>query len=106
MKQPPVPIKKAVALFYDGVNAPHVSAKGTGELAEAIMDVATEHGVPLCDNPELVNLLMQLELDEEIPETLYIAVAYIIAFAYELDGNQPAGWKPGEKATPDATSGE
>lgn len=106
MTQPANPIKKAVALFYDGVNAPHVSAKGTGELAEAIMDVATEHGVPLCDNPELVNLLMQLELDEEIPETLYIAVAYIIAFAYELDGNQPAGWKPGEKATPDAANSE
>lgn len=106
MKQPADPIKKAVALFYDGVNAPHVSAKGTGELAETIMEVATEHGVPLCDNPELVNLLMQLELDQEIPETLYIAVAYIIAFAYELDGNQPAGWKPGEKTTQEATSGE
>lgn len=104
MNKPADPIKKAVALFYDGVNAPHVSAKGTGDIAEAIMEVATEHGVPLCDNPELVNLLMQLELDEEIPETLYIAVAYIIAFAYELDGNQPAGWKPGEKSAPDASA--
>lgn len=88
MKTPSAPIKKAVALFYDGVNAPHVSAKGTGELAEAIMAVATEHGVPLCDNSELVNLLIQLELDDQIPQALYVAVAYIIAFAYELDGKQ------------------
>lgn len=82
-------LQKAVALYYDGKNAPHISAKGTGAVAEQIMEVAREHGVPLCDNPGLVDLLVTLELGDEIPENLYIAVAYIIAFAYQLEGKTP-----------------
>lgn len=82
-------LQKAVALYYDGNNAPHVSAKGTGAVAEQIMAIAREHGVPLCDNPSLVDLLVTLELGDEIPEHLYIAVAYIIAFAYQLEGKTP-----------------
>lgn len=84
-------LQKAVALYYDGKNAPHVSAKGTGQVAEQIMALAREHGVPLCDNPSLVDLLVTLELGDEIPENLYIAVAYIIAFAYQLEGKSPEG---------------
>lgn len=86
-------LQKAVALYYDGKNAPHVSAKGTGEVAEQIMAIAQEHGVPLCDNAALVNLLVTLELGDEIPEALYIAVAYIIAFAYQLEGKIPDPWQ-------------
>lgn len=82
-------LQKAVALFYDGNNAPHVSAKGTGEVAEQIMAIAREHDVPLCDNATLVDLLVTLELGDEIPESLYVAVAYIIAFAYQLEGKMP-----------------
>ncbi len=82
-------LQKAVALYYDGKNAPHVSAKGTGQVAEQIMAIAREHDVPLCDNPGLVDLLVTLELGDEIPENLYIAVAYIIAFAYQLEGKTP-----------------
>ncbi len=82
-------LQKAVALYYDGKNAPHVSAKGTGAIAEQIMAIAREHKVPLCDNADLVNLLVTLELGDEIPENLYIAVAYIIAFAYQLEGKTP-----------------
>ncbi len=85
----PEQLQKAVALYYDGNNAPHVSAKGTGKIAEEIMAIAREHGVPLCDNPSLVDLLVTLELGDEIPENLYIAVAYIIAFAYQLEGKTP-----------------
>ncbi len=85
----PDQLQKAVALYYDGNNAPHVSAKGTGKIAEEIMAIAREHGVPLCDNPSLVDLLVTLELGDEIPENLYIAVAYIIAFAYQLEGKTP-----------------
>jgi flagellar biosynthesis protein len=79
-------IQKAVALFYDGKNTPTVTAKGTGAVADNIIAIAEQHGVPLCDNSALVELLVTLELDDDIPETLFIAVAYIIAFAYELDG--------------------
>ncbi len=82
-------LQKAVALYYDGKNAPHISAKGTGVVAEQIMEIAREHRVPLCDNPGLVDLLVTLELGDEIPENLYIAVAYIIAFAYQLEGKTP-----------------
>ncbi|QEY15000.1 flagellar protein FhlB [Cellvibrio sp. KY-GH-1] len=82
-------LQKAVALYYDGKNAPHVSAKGTGQVAEQIIAIAREHDVPLCDNPGLVDLLVTLELGDEIPENLYIAVAYIIAFAYQLEGKAP-----------------
>ena len=86
-------LQKAVALYYDGNNAPHVSATGTGDLAKQIIAIAEEHGVPLCDNSTLVDLLVTLELGDEIPEALYIAVAYIIAFAYQLDGKIPDPWQ-------------
>lgn len=86
-------LQKAVALYYDGKNAPHVSAKGTGEVAAQIIAIAQEHGVPLCDNSALVDLLVTLELGDEIPEALYIAVAYIIAFAYQLEGKIPDAWQ-------------
>lgn len=86
-------LQKAVALYYDGKNAPHVSAKGTGAVAEQIINIANEHGVPLCDNAALVDLLVTLELGDEIPEALYIAVAYIIAFAYQLEGKVPDAWQ-------------
>ena len=84
-------LTKAVALFYDGVNAPQITAKGAGKLAEEIIALAQEHGVPLCDNPTLVDLLVNLELGDEVPEALYVAVAYIIAFAYQLEGKTPEG---------------
>lgn len=85
-------LQKAVALFYDGKSTPIVTAKGTGAVADNIIAVAEEHGVPLCDNGALVELLVQLELGDEIPETLYLAVAYIIAFAYQLEGKEPEYW--------------
>jgi flagellar biosynthesis protein len=78
-------LQKAVALYYDGKNTPQVTAKGTGEVAKQIIDIANAHGVPLCDNASIVDLLVTLELGDEIPEALYIAVAYIIAFAYQLN---------------------
>ncbi|WP_439134096.1 EscU/YscU/HrcU family type III secretion system export apparatus switch protein [Pseudomaricurvus sp.] len=82
-------LQKAVALFYDGEQAPRVTAKGIGEKAEEIMAIAQECEIPLCDNSALVDLLLTLELGDQIPETLYTAVAHIIAFAYQLQGKQP-----------------
>lgn len=84
-------LQKAVALFYDGSGAPQVTAKGTGVEAQEIIELAREHGVPLCDNPALVELLSQIEIGEQIPEALYIAVAHIIAFAYRLRSPKPGG---------------
>ena len=79
----------AVALHYDGKNAPRVTAKGTGELAEKIIALAKQHGIPLQENAALVSLLSKLELGDEIPEALYLAVAEVIAFAYLLSGKTP-----------------
>ena len=77
-------IKQAIALYYDGNNAPVITAKGRHNEAEEIIRIAKEHDIPLCDNAALVNILSELELGEHIPKALYISVAYIIAFAYDL----------------------
>ena len=76
------------------INAPVVSAHGIGEIAEQIKQIAMEHGVPLQQDNELVEILAQLELGDEIPENLYRAVAEVIAFAYILSGKFPKNWKP------------
>lgn len=79
----------AVALRYDGQGAPRVTAKGRDRLAEEILALAREHNVPLQENAELAGLLARLDLGEEIPEALYLAVAQVIAFAYYLSGKTP-----------------
>lgn len=80
---------KAVALSYDGTSAPVLSAKGIGEIADEIIAIAKEHDVPIREEPELVDLLAKLKLDQEIPRELYVAVAETIAFAYMLKGKVP-----------------
>ncbi|NOX76136.1 MAG: EscU/YscU/HrcU family type III secretion system export apparatus switch protein [Gammaproteobacteria bacterium] len=91
----------AIALHYDGSNTPQVTAKGTGELAEQIIALAREHGVPLQEDPALIELLATLNLGDDIPEPLYRAVAEVIAFAYLLSGKFPEGFEmPGEKKRP------
>ena len=85
----PEELPKAVALFYDRKTTPTVTAKGIGNTAEEIVAIAQDSGVPLCDNPALLELLMAIELGDEIPEALYIAIAHIIAFAYQLQGKFP-----------------
>ena len=81
----------AVALQYDGENAPRVTARGRGDLAARIVELAREHDIPLQENPVLVQALAQVELGEEIPPALYLTVAEIIAFAYHLSGKTPGG---------------
>jgi flagellar biosynthesis protein len=79
----------AVALSYDGTGAPRVVAKGAGEVGERIRSTALEHGVPLQEDAELAQLLARLELDEEIPRALYVAVAQVLAFAWSVTGKLP-----------------
>ena len=83
----------AVALQYDGNNTPTVNARGIGPLAEQIIDIAMQHGVPLQQDNELIEILAQLDVGDEIPENLYRAVAEVIAFAYILSGKFPDNWK-------------
>ncbi|MFL1406255.1 EscU/YscU/HrcU family type III secretion system export apparatus switch protein [Marinobacter sp. M1N3S26] len=79
----------AVALKYDGQRAPTVAASGMDEVAEEIIRIAREHEVPLYENAELAGILARLDLDEEIPETLYRVIAEILAFAFHLQGRTP-----------------
>lgn len=79
----------AVALHYDGSNAPTVTAKGRNQVARRIMQLAQDHGVPLHEDEYLVQVLSTIELGDEIPENLYRAVAEVIAFAYYLSGRVP-----------------
>ncbi len=77
--------KTAIALQYDGTTAPKVSAKGTQELAEKILSVAEEHDVPIYQDEFLTGALAHLDLGDEIPELLYMAIAEVLAFVWELD---------------------
>lgn len=86
----------AVALRYSGEGAPRVTAKGYGVIGEQILQRAREHEVPIRQDAELSGLLAQVPLGEEIPETLYLAVAEVLAFAYRLSGELP-----GEDGDPD-----
>jgi len=77
-------LQQAIALHYDGHGAPKVTAKGKGTIAEQILAVAEENGIPLHEDPDLVTLLSGLELGDEIPPTLYMAVAEVLAHIHYL----------------------
>jgi len=84
-------MKRAVAMAYraeDG--APRIVAKGSGVTAEAIISLAKDSGVYVHQSLELVNLLMQVDLDSEIPPELYQAVAEILAWLYAMDQSMSA----------------
>lgn len=83
---------QAVALKYDpdSGRAPQVTAKGKGLIAEQILALAEAHEVHIHKSPELLEVLIRLELGDEIPEALYRAIAEVIAFAYRLEpGKRP-----------------
>lgn len=84
----PTPDKRAqaVALAYDAADgAPRVVAKGRGLIAEEIMERARAAGVYVHESPELLTLLMQVDMDERIPPELYVAVAELLAWLYRLE---------------------
>ena len=74
--------KIAVALQYElGTHAaPRVTAKGKGDVAERIVEIAEASGVHVEHNEPLAQSLSQLELDQQIPKELYKAVAEVIGF--------------------------
>jgi flagellar biosynthesis protein len=91
----------AVALSYKpGQHAPKVVAKGYGLMAERIVEQARGAGVFVHDSPALVNLLMQLDLDDQIPEPLYRAVAEVLAFVHFLEQQAALPHVAGPTATP------
>lgn len=79
--------RSAVALRYDPKTdqAPQLVAKGYGEIAEAIIRHAEQAGLYVHSQPELVGLLMQIELDDYIPPELYQVVAELLAWIYQIE---------------------
>lgn len=79
--------KEAVALKYDveTTTAPVVVARGKGQIADNILQKAKDHDVPIQEDPTLVQLLGELDINDSIPENLYNAVAEVFAFVYNVD---------------------
>jgi flagellar biosynthesis protein len=82
----------AVALAYsDGDPAPKIVAKGVGLVASQIIERAQGAGVFVHESKELVSLLMQVDLDRQIPPALYRAIAELLAWLYHVESAQAAG---------------
>lgn len=96
------PLRSAVALAYrESEAAPIVLAKGRGELAERIVRKAREAGIYVHESPELVRLLLEVDLDAQIPPALYRAVAEVLAWLYRVERGEQAGQPPVASGLPD-----
>ncbi|GAC43109.1 EscU/YscU/HrcU family type III secretion system export apparatus switch protein [Paenibacillus popilliae] len=86
--------KTAVALSYkpEQDEAPVVVAKGQGQLAEQILEKAKESGVPIQEDPSLVEVLSKLDINQQIPGELYHLVAEVLTFIYKTDQRAEKGW--------------
>ena len=82
--------KKAVAVKYQPKidDAPKVIAKGQGKVAEKIIEIAKEHRLHIHNDPDLIEVLSQLDINEEIPPELYIVMAELLAFVYSLNRSE------------------
>lgn len=80
---------RAVALKYDGEGAPVVVASGMGYLAERMIEVASESGVPVYEDNSLATMLSQLALGQEIPDALYQAIVEIYVYFLNFDPKDP-----------------
>jgi flagellar biosynthesis protein len=85
-KQAVVP-KLAAAIRYDSAkdDAPRLTAKGKGHVAERIIELARQNNIPVRSDKALVQILSKLDLDQQIPPDLYRAVAEILAFVYSAN---------------------
>lgn len=83
---------EAIALLYDGGDAPVISDKKHGEAAQMLIEAALENGIPLYENPELLAELSQLNISDQIPPELYRLIAEILAFAFFIQGKAPENY--------------
>jgi flagellar biosynthesis protein len=77
--------RRVTALRYEGAGAPKVIASGRGHVAEKILAAARAAGVPVREDPQLAEALSALALGQDVPEDLWLAVAEVLAWAYELE---------------------
>ena len=89
-------IKSAVSLQYQReINtAPKITAKGEGWVAEKIIKMAQENNIPIREDKDLFNLLSEIDIGKEVPESLYKVVAELLAWVYQLNKNYPDSNKP------------
>ena len=82
---------KAVSLQYKkGKNAaPKVTAKGQGWMADRIIKMAQENNIPIREDKDLLHLLSEIDVGQEVPESLYKVVAELLAWVYQLNQNYP-----------------
>ncbi|MDC1122483.1 EscU/YscU/HrcU family type III secretion system export apparatus switch protein [Nitrospinaceae bacterium] len=84
-----LPPKSAVSLQYKkGKNAaPKITAKGQGWVAENIIKMAQEKNIPIREDKDLLHLLSEIDVGQEVPESLYKVVAELLAWVYQLNQN-------------------
>ena len=85
MEKQPAERPLAVALSHAKDMTPVVVAKGYGVVAESIIRIARESGLYVHSSPDLVKLLMDVDLDARIPPQLYVAVAEVLAWLHRLE---------------------
>ena len=101
------PDKLAVALTYDKPRAPRVVAKGAGEIAATIRELARQHGIPLVSAPPLARALYRgVQLEQEIPTALYSAVARVLTYVYQLRAWRGGSRPPAEPVIDGIPGGE
>lgn len=80
----------AIALKYQpkSDNAPRVTAKGKGKVAEKIIEIAKKNNIYIHNDPDLIEILSQLDINDQIPPDLYIVAAELLAFVYSLNSGK------------------
>jgi flagellar biosynthesis protein len=84
--------KQAIAVRYnaDKESAPRVVAKGKGQIAEKILEIARTNNVPIYEDADLVEMLAVVELFDEVPPELYTAVAEVLVWVYKVNKERAA----------------
>lgn len=92
---------QAVGISYESGKdtTPYISSKGSGERAQAIVDMANELGLYVHRDEGLLNQLLALREGEEVPQQLYGIIATVLAFSYMLQGRTPDKWKRPDGST-------
>lgn len=95
-------MRQAVALAYGKNPVPVVAAKGDDDLAWRMIEEARKQGIFISEDPQLLSLLSRLEVDQEIPQELYTAVAVVLSWVYWLRGMRPGDEKASTTPPSDA----
>ena len=96
IKNKPYKVKSAISLQYQKEinSAPKITARGEGWVAEKIIEIAQERNIPIRKDKDLLNLLSEIDVGREVPESLYKVVAELLAWVYQLNKNYPDSNKP------------